>query len=128
MMTWWPLMADASLRGHIFDEQPVVPFFRYGWDYVPWSEKDDNGAGGKNVIRGAKLGHHWAVGGAILLDLIGPQRASLLEAQSGINDSWITVEYRDQVVDDRNAPWAKPEGEGLVFSGASLTVGIKIDY
>jgi hypothetical protein len=128
MMTWWPLMADASLRGHIFDEQPVVPFFRYGWDYVPWSEKSDNAAGSKDTVRGAKLGQHWAVGGAILLDLIGPQRASLLEAQSGINDSWITVEYRDQVIDDRSTPWGKPSGEGLVFSGASLTVGLKIDY
>ncbi len=129
MLTWWPLMADASLRGHIIDEQPVVPFFRYGWDYVPWSEKTDNAAGGKDVIRGAKLGTHWAVGGAILLDLIGPRRASLLEAQTGINDSWITVEYRDQVIDDRKTPWSGPSGDPqLVFSGESLTVGLKIDY
>jgi len=129
MLTWWPLMADASLRAHIFDEQPLVPFVRYGWDYVPWSEKADNAAGGKDTVHGAKLGTHWAVGGAILLDAIGPQRASLLEAQTGINDSYITVEYRDQVIDDRKTPWGKPSGEPhLVFSGASVTVGLKIDY
>jgi hypothetical protein len=129
MLTWWPLAFDGTLRGAFWDEQPVVPFIRYGWDYIIYSEKTDNGSGGKDLIRGSKFGTHWAAGGNLLLDMIGPRRASLLEAQSGINDSWITVEYRHQVVDNRSAPWNRPTNDPhLTFTGNALLVGVKLDY
>lgn len=118
MMTWYPLGVDATLRLHLIDEQPIVPFGRAGVDYVLWNEKSDNGAGGKDKISGSKFGWHWGVGGNILLDMFAPGRASQLEAHSGINDSWLTVEYRRQMFNT----------DGLDFSGSQFTVGLKLDW
>ncbi|MBT3217774.1 MAG: hypothetical protein HN348_01675 [Proteobacteria bacterium] len=119
MMTWYPITADATLRLHFWDEQPIVPFARYGLDYVFWNEKWDNGSGGKDKIFGAKWGTHFAFGGNLLLDIFARGRASLLEAQTGINDTFITVEWRRQKIDNDT---------GFVFSGDSITVGLKLDF
>ena len=129
MLTWWPLALDGTLRLHLLDEQPLVPFFRYGWDYVIWSEKNDNATGGKDTVSGAKYGSHWSLGLQLLLDTFQPSRASLLEAQSGINDSWLTFEWRKQTVDDRGSPWSGSRDNSLLnFSGDAFMVGIKLDY
>ncbi|MBX2803802.1 MAG: hypothetical protein KTR31_39365 [Myxococcales bacterium] len=128
MLTWWPLSLDVTGRLHLLDEQPVVPFVRYGWDYVIWSEKSDNAVGSKDTVRGAKFGTHWGLGAQLLLDTLAPRRASLLEAQSGINDTWLTFEWRSQTVDGRRRPWQGAEDSGLNFSGNAFTVGLKLDY
>lgn len=127
-LTMWPLSIDGTLRAHILDEQPVVPFVRYGFDYAIWSESTDNDSGGTDVIQGGKVGTHIGFGGQILLDIFQPRRASLLEAQSGINDTWLTIEWRSQRLDGRSAPWATNSSGGLVFDGNSFTVGLKLDY
>ena len=36
----------------------------------------------------------------MLLDIFARDRASLLEARTGINDTWITFEWRRQSIDD----------------------------
>jgi hypothetical protein len=128
MLTWFPLYVDGTLRAHILDEQPVVPFVRYGWDYVIWSEKWDDGAGGKERIGGGKFGTHEAVGVNLLLDLLAPSRASFLEARTGINDSWLTIEYRHQAIDARQAPWSGAKKDGLDFGGNVFQVGLKLDW
>lgn len=128
MLTWYPLYVDATLRAHILDEQPAVPFVRYGWDYVMWSEKDDDGAGGKNSLSGAKFGTHASLGVNLLLDLLQPSRASFLEARTGINDSWLTIEWRSQAIDARRRPWSGPSEEGLSFGGNAVQVGLKLDW
>jgi hypothetical protein len=119
MLTWYPLSVDGTLRAHFFDEQFLVPYARYGYDYIIWNEKWDDGAGGKNKISGAKAGSHYGYGVSILLDTFARERASLLEAQTGINDTFITVEWRRQAVDS---------GSGLIFSGEAITVGLKLDF
>jgi hypothetical protein len=119
MLTWFPVSVDGMLRLHVLDEQIIVPHVRYGLDYVFWREEWDVQTGGKEKVRGGKTGSHYGFGGAILLDPLGPSRASLLEAQSGINDTYLIVEWRRQDID-------KPEG--LDFSGRLLTVGLKLDY
>ncbi|MEQ1504329.1 MAG: MYXO-CTERM sorting domain-containing protein [Myxococcota bacterium] len=130
MITWFPLSIDATLRAHILDEQPVVPYVRYGWDWVMWGERWDNEVGSKDIERGSKFGTHAAVGANILLDLLSPGRASFLEAQSGINDSWLTIEWRRQRVDDRARPWSGRTApkDRLDFSGDTVTVGLKLDW
>jgi MYXO-CTERM domain-containing protein len=130
MLTWFPLSLDATLRAHVLDEQPAVPFVRYGWDYVIWSEKWDNSAGTKDTTRGAKFGTHSAIGVDLLLDLLQPGRASFLEAQTGINDSWLTLEWRRQRVDSRKRPWSgrSAPGDRLDFSGDAFMVGLKLDW
>jgi hypothetical protein len=129
MLTWFPLYVDFTLRAHLLDEQPAVPFFRYGWDYVIWSERADDGFGGKDVLQGGKFGTHTAIGVNLLLDLVQPGRASFLEARTGINDTWLTMEYRIQAVDSRSAPWSgKDNGTGFDFSGNAFQVGLKLDW
>lgn len=128
MLTWFPFSLDATARAHVLDEQPAVPFFRYGWDYVLWSEKSDNGLGGKDTIRGAKFGTHTGLGVDLLLDLLSPGRASFLEAQTGINDSWLTIEWRNQHIDGRKRPWSGRTESGLDFSGSALMFGLKLDW
>lgn len=128
MLTMWPLSLDATFRLHVFDEQPLVPHARFGFDYVLWSEKVDDGFGGKVTTRGAKTGNHVGLGVGLLLDVFARRRASLLEAQTGINDTWLVVEWRRQFVDGRSRPWGEPVSEGLDFSGDMVTAGLKLDF
>lgn len=128
MLTWWPLTADASLRAHIVDEQIFVPAVRYGFDYLLWGELTDNASGGKDRVTGAKIGHHYAFSGQILLDVLSKGRASMLEAQSGINDTYLVIEWRRQNVDQRRYPWGAPVKYGLDFTASLFTVGFKFDY
>lgn len=128
MLTWIPLSADVVLRLHILDEQPLVPYARVGSDYVLWNEQWDAGGADKEILSGAKVGWHFGFGINLLLDMLAPARASQLEAQTGINDTYLTVEWRRQWIDSRKWVWEAPEGDGLLFSGDMITVGLKLDY
>ena len=55
----------------------------------------------------------------ILLDVFQPGRASRLEANSGITDSYISIEWRKQSVGT---------GSGLSFSGEAVMIGLKLDH
>ncbi|MFT7519841.1 MAG: hypothetical protein ACI9MC_001985 [Kiritimatiellia bacterium] len=118
-LSYIPLTLGGTLRLHLVDEQVAVPFVSYGFDWVFWNELDDPTSEVKERISGTKRGSHWAVGGSLLLDTFDRGRASLLEAQSGINDSWITFEYRKQRIEG---------DEGFDFSGSSFTLGLKLDF
>lgn len=118
MLTLLPLSLTGTARLHLLDEQLVVPYGSYGFDYILWTEASDDGLGGKDRVRGAKWGHHWALGGSLLLDVFAPSRASLLEASTGINDTFVTLEYRSQAT----------RGGGLQFDGKGVFIGLKLDY
>ncbi|MCA9567531.1 MAG: hypothetical protein KC656_06795 [Myxococcales bacterium] len=128
MLTWYPLGLSGSARLHLVDEQMFVPFARLGMDYVYFAELTDNASGGKDKVSGSKLGNHYALGASLLLDIFAPARASLLEAQTGINDTYLTVEWRRQNIDARKAPWASAVDDGFDLSGSMLTMGLKLDY
>jgi hypothetical protein len=119
----FPLAVDLTLRGKIgaWEDQPLVPYVTAGLDYWFWNEDTNvNGdASDDGLVAGGKRGHHWAVGGNILLDIFDRDRASLLRARTGIDDTWLTVEYRDQTVDN---------GDGFDFNGTVIGVGLKVDY
>ena len=118
-LTVVPLSAGLTGRLHLWDEQPVVPFLGYGLDYFLWRESWDSGVSTKETVNGAKQGWHRAAGLNLLLDVFSPGRASWLEAQTGINDTWITFEWRSQFND---------ESKGLSLAADSFTVGLKLDY
>ena len=122
-MRAFPVAADLTLRGKIgaWENQPLVPYVTGGLDYWLWSE-DTNVNGDPaddGIVSGGKAGYHWAVGGNVLLDIFDRDRASLLRARTGIDDTWLTVEYRDQTIGD---------GEGFDFNGTVIGVGLKVDY
>jgi uncharacterized protein (TIGR03382 family) len=110
-----PFAIDATFRLDVLPEQPIVPFAGIGYDYWLWSEEWTGGGS----MDGGKSGTHTTVGAHILLDVFQPSRASRLKAATGITDSYITVEWRKQVVGDDS---------GLSFSGDVLTLGLKLDH
>ena len=116
-----PLSGDLTLRLQFIDEQWVVPYASAGLEYWLWSEDTNvNGdASDDGIVSGGKAGYHWALGGNILLDGFDRKRASLLRARTGIDDTWLTFQYRDQTVGD---------GEGFDFNGTVIGVGLKVDY
>ena len=115
--TWkceYPSCIDEE--SYVLPEQPIVPFISTGYDYWFWREtwkKNGN-------ISGSKTGTHMAYGLNILLDMFQPGRASRLQAQTGVTDSYITVEFRSQNVGEDQG--------GLTFSGDSVTIGLKLDH
>lgn len=122
MFTFMPLSLSGTLRAHILDEQLLVPFGTVGFDYAFFSDKfwdsslDEPDTTSK---AGAKTGWHWAVGGNLLLDFFAPGRAATLETQSGINDTFLVFEYRQQKIDN---------GSGFDFAGRVISVGLKLDF
>ena len=116
-----PLSVNGVFRLDVFREQPIVPYVTAGGDYWLWRERwdVDREAGTSDQLGGGKLGYHWAVGGEILLDIFDRERASRIEARRGVDDSYLTVEYRQQEVSD---------GSGLSFSGSSVGVGLSLAY
>jgi len=121
-----PLTLDATFRLHVLDEQPFVPFVRAGMDYVIWNEAWQAGAS-TDRNRGAKGGYHYGFGGQILLDTFNRRRASILEAGTGINDTWVTVEWRRQRVEPGKVLFFN-NSEGTSFSSTVLSIGLKLDY
>jgi hypothetical protein len=118
-LTILPVAVTPVFRLHLLDEQILVPYAGLGVDWWLWRESVENALGTKDVISGSKFGWHWSVGLNLLLDTFARPRASMLEAQTGINDSWLTVEFRRQVIQGQ---------QGLSFSADAITAGLKLDF
>jgi hypothetical protein len=117
MLSVIPLQANGLLRLDFFNEQVLVPFATAGVDYWIWQEKWTNGDLEEQIF-GGKMGYHYSVGGQILLDRFDESSASLLEVTRGVQDTYLSVEYRVQEFDT----------EGLSFDSNSITVGIRFQY
>ena len=93
----------------------------------------DTTGGGKTSVDGVKFGWHFGVGGNFLLDFIAPERASQLEEVTGVNDTYITFEWRRQFIEPEYAGFSF-DGEqdsshrGFDFSGDVFTIGLKLDF
>jgi hypothetical protein len=122
MLTILPLSLNATLRGEFVDDQVFVPHGSVGVDYWLWKEnwQVNEDVGGDSQVSGGKPGWHWALGGNLLLDKFDPARASWLQARSGVDATWFTAEYRYQNVGDVD--------DGLHFEGATVGLGLKVDY
>jgi hypothetical protein len=121
-MQWLPIHLGATLRAHVLDEQPVVPYGRGGFDMVWFREDalaDDLTPDKTSRLTGSKVGGSVGGGVMILLDTLAPSRAGRLEATSGLNDTWIDIGYRHQWV-GKDQPFD--------FSGGSLSVALQLDF
>lgn len=112
-----PLQASGVFRLDVFKDQVLVPFATGGVDYWVWQEKWTNGTV-EEQVSGGKMGYHYSFGGQILLDRFDEASASLLEVTRGVEDTYLSVEYRVQEF----------EGEGLSFNSDSVTFGIRFQY
>lgn len=124
MMTLFPITVDLLVGVDIFYEQPVVPYGGIGLNYTLWRENEH---GGGTEWSGDKLGYSAFFGGAFLLDVLEVSRSRALDATTGINDVYITIEgrYRDVKTQFRNG---SPVTTGLSFGGWSVMGGIKLAY
>ncbi len=121
MLTAWPFQVAITGRLDVLKEQALVPRGSIGLDYWLWRENwyVNPDVGGADDISGGEAGWHWSVGGDFLLDVLEPARASGLEARTGIEDSYLTVEYRKQIL----GVW---KGDGVsLFDGSSVTIGLR---
>ncbi len=117
MLSVIPLQASCFLRLDFLEDQVLVPFGNVGVDYWIWQEKWTNG-GLEEQMSGGKMGYHYAIGGQILLDRFDEASASLMEVKRGVEDTYLSVEYRVQEFN----------GEGLSFNSDSVTFGIRFQY
>jgi len=138
-LSWADFALGGTLRLQVLDEQPIVPFASIGWHHLIWREGWDNGTaadstklfhpGNRDHVAGAFRGRHTSLGFDVLLDLFAPGRASLLEAQTGINDTFLTIEWRKQDIANRVGDAEPAAGQsGYDFSGNVWSVGLKLDF
>ena len=104
----------------IADEQPIMPYGRIGLDMLAWTSRttDEN-------IKGMRGGWHWAAGIAFLLDVLAPRRAAGSEARNGIDDAYLTFEYREA---NLNNFGNLPEEERLDFGGRYFRTSLHLVF
>lgn len=124
MMTLFPLTADLLVGLDLVHEQPVMPYGGVGFNVTPWREIELEGSSEWN---GARFGGSVFFGGAFLLDILERKRAARLDATTGINDAYITVEGRYRRVDAAVVNGAL-DTSGLNFGGWSITGGLKLVF
>ena len=115
---------DLSVGVDIADEQPVVPYGGIGLVWTLWREHE---AGGGDEWTGYRLGYNAFFGAALLLDRIEQRRARQVDASTGVNDAFLTLEGRFSKVDSEFEDGDLVKGS-LDFSGWSFLAGIKLVY
>lgn len=96
---------------------PFTPYGKVGLVYNLWWITDGNGdiatwdntSTGK--ARGATTGYEFALGLSLLLDVFDPEAAAALQRDSGIDNSYVFVE------------WTYNRSEGILGVGSTLQVG-----
>ena len=126
-LTVLPVNVDLLLGIDIAREQPVVPYGGFGFAMALWREV----AGGSEFCgtSGTYCGNHYGwnafFGAGLLLDRVEPDRAAKVDAMTGINDAYFTVEarYADVAFRAENGKLARG---GLSFGDWSAILGLKL--
>jgi MYXO-CTERM domain-containing protein len=116
-LTALPLNLSLNLRGDFWKNQPVVPAIGASIEMWNWKQEP---YGGTSAISGSKTGWSWNAGLQILLDRVDPQSASKLRVRTGIDDTYLTLTYREQTIGEN--------ASGLIYSGSVFGFGLKLDY
>ncbi len=138
-LTWYDLSIAATGRLQFLDEQPIVPFARFGFNRLIWQESWESGRaadpdkplnpGTRDRTSGAFNGRHLGYGVNILLDWFQPRRASTLESQTSINDTFLVIEWRQQRIENRVGGAEPADGDpGYNFTGRVWSAGLKMDF
>lgn len=121
MMSLYPFDGGLRVRLDFFNEQWVVPTGGIGANLWLWRENwfvpDDGTDDDRN---GAKLGWHYSAGGMLRLDAFDRKASSELQATTGIDDTFLVCEYRQNFM---------PKGPTeLHMSGWEVTGGLRFDF
>lgn len=114
-----PGSADITYRMELWANQPFVPYGGAGVDYWYFSEGKVDDAD----TTGGKRGWHWRAGGELLLDFFEPSAAGNLDANWGINNTYLYGEYRSIKM---NGLGKTPEG--FDFSDNTFFGGLLFEY
>lgn len=95
---------------------PLVPYAKFGFGYGWWwsSDGDDSAKVDGKAGKGASYGLTWALGGMFLLDILDADDAVTADGMTGINNSYIFMEWfrpkldgfgNSQVMDIGSSSW-----------------------
>ncbi len=123
MITAWPFTGALTVRLDVLHEQLLVPTARIGMDYWLWKENwyVNPDVGGDSSISGGELGWHWGIGANVLLDRFDSKHASWLATSTGIDDTYLVVDWRTQSL----GQWG--EDSSSILDGSMITIGLKLD-
>lgn len=133
-----PLSGHIKIRGHLWQEQLVIPFGGAGLDYWLWKEtwgreqyvdlssdtdttsdtESEMNMIEQETIGGGKRGFHYKYGVEILLDKFDRVGESKLYNNFRIEDTYLIVEQRIFIIGQR----------GLFLDGTSTTFGFRFHY
>jgi hypothetical protein len=106
---------------------PFVPFAKAGLGYTLWRAYGPDGtyssrtASGNRSI-GASYGFQYALGLALLLDQFDPSSAKNLDEATGVNNTYLFVEYTDAQLQSASS------GSALWVGGTSTTAGLTLEF
>lgn len=106
---------------------PLVPFAKAGLGYTLWRSYGPDGTytsrqpGGNRAI-GGSYGFQWSAGLALLLDTFDPSSAKNLDEATGVNNTYLFVEYTDAALN------AAMSGSALRVGGESLSGGLALEF
>ena len=124
-MSIFPFFLQATYRLDKWaDVIPFAPVGRIGFDYYYW--RIYNGAdevaefGPGKPASGGTMGWHAAVGIHILLDYLARDMAYDFERDAGVENTYLTLEYRFAQVDDFGSASSFRLGDDTFFIGLAL--------
>ena len=124
-MEIYPLAAQLSYRLDAFARHlPIVPTARVGLDYYLWQILDGSGNvanfDSTHQAMGATHGWHYSVGFQLLLDALAEDMARDFQFNAGVQNSFITFEYRSSQIDDFGSANSFRLGDDAFFIGLAL--------
>ena len=104
---------------------PLVPYGKVGIDGAVWwatDAKDNISNTSDGEGRGFTLGWHASAGLMFLLDVFSESMAVGFDSESGVNNSFIFVEYQHTSLDDFGA------SDSMVLSDDALSFGLAFEF
>jgi hypothetical protein len=106
---------------------PLAPFAKAGLGYTLWRAFGPNGtyasrtpSGNRSI--GASYGFQYSLGLALLLDQLDPSSAKNLDEATGVNNTYLFVEYTDARLQSASS------GSALWVGGTSTTAGLALEF
>lgn len=126
-LTIFPMYLVGVLRADVIAREtpvPLVPYLKLGVGYALWTVSAGEDTANVNGVvgRGASYGPQFALGGMFLLDSIDRASANELDANFGVNNSYLFVEWFVSHLDGFNAGDQLQVGTNTWVLGLALEI------